>query len=262
MEGLTIEIYNWLKELDEIEAAELVSKCKIESVYIDTLFQFDSDVETIMIEVNIFLPLKISKSLEQYKEIVQKIEQAITESGESNGAYVRQINWKAYLPDSNNIRNDERGNKISEILTQEYVNKQIRLMNQSIQSNPHLAIGIAKELIETCCKYLLKEKGITYERDWDILKLIKETNKIVELVPFEVENKEIAKAAAIKILSGFSSIVHGVTELRNSFGSGHGHDPNFKMINEVYIKLAVSAAGELVLFYLTIHDAKLKNNNL
>lgn len=261
MEGLTIEIFDWLTELEEHEAAKFIANCHVENFYIDTLFSMDSDMETYLHEVTVFVPLKTYKTLDQYSEIVEKVEQAISESGDSNGIYVRATNWKAYLPSATSDKNHERGEKISEILNQDYVSKQIKLMTQSIQQNPHLALGTAKELIETCCKYILKEQGVEYERDWDIQKLVKETNKIIELVPFEVENKEIAKISTGKILSGFSIIVHGITELRNSYGSGHGHEPNFKMIDEIYIKLAVSAAGELAIFYLSLQNATNKSSS-
>lgn len=261
MEGLTIEIFDWLEELEEHEAAKFVANCHIENFYIDTLFSMDSDKETYLHEVTVFVPLKTYKALEQYSEIVKKIEQAISEAGDSNGIHIRATNWKAYLPSTIRDKNHELGEKISEILSQDYVRKQIKLMTQSIKQNSHLAIGTAKELIETCCKHILKEEGIQYERDWDIQKLVKETNKVIELVPFEVDNKEVVKISTAKILSGFSNIVHGITELRNSYGSGHGHEPNFKMIDEVYIKLAVSAAGELAIFYLSLQNAKNKSSS-
>jgi len=44
--------------------------------------------------------------------------------------------------------------------------------------------------------------------------------------------------------------------LRNCYGSGHGHAPNFKMLNDLYVKLAVNAASELAIFYLTLNDIK------
>lgn len=77
------------------------------------------------------------------------------------------------------MRSDKKAEQITEILTQEYVNKQIRLMNNSIESNPHLALGISKELIETCCKHILNEEGIDINKDWDIARLVKETNKSI-----------------------------------------------------------------------------------
>ena len=82
------------------------------------------------------------------------------------------------------------------------------------------------------------------------------TYKVLDYTPFDMKNRDIVKTSIAKILGGFSNIVHGITELRNSYGSGHGHDPNFKMLDSVFVKLAVTAASELAIFYLTLHKSK------
>ncbi len=257
MEGLTLQIFNWLTELDEHEAADFVSKCFIDNLYQDTLFESGGgDRETYMYDVIVYVPLKTYKALAQYSAVTTKIEEAIKESAEAGSIYVRQIDWRARLRSDSEIQSDKREETISELLTQTYVSKQVRLMNQSISENPHLALGTAKELIETCCKSILAGEGVSYDKDWDIQKLVKETNRVVDLIPFDLEHREVAKTSVAKILGGLSNIVHGVTELRNAYGSGHGHDPNFKMLDSLYIKLAVTSASELAIFYLTLHNAK------
>jgi hypothetical protein len=256
MDGLTLQIFNWLTELEEHEAADFLSKCYIDNLYQDTLFEIGGDRETDMYDVIVFVPLKTYKNLAQHSDSMAKIEEAIKESAEAASIYVRQIDWKARLKSDSEMQSDKRGETISELLTQSYVSKQVRLMNQSINDNPHLALGTAKELIETCCKSILTEEGVSYDRDWDIQKLVKETNKIVDLIPFDIENREVAKTSVAKILGGLSNVVHGITELRNSYGSGHGHAPNFKMLDNLYVKLAVTSASELAIFYLTLHNAK------
>lgn len=260
MEGITLQIFDWLTELEELKAADFLSNCFIDNHYIDTLFELSSDDEKYMYDVTVNVPLKFHKILDQYAKEVSSIESAITEFAESSGIYVRNIDWRPYIKSNIEANSDEKAAKISSILSHEYVNKQIKLMYNSIEKNPHLALGISKELIETCCKYILKEEGINFEKDWDILKLVKETNNKIDLMPFNVDNKELAKSSIAKILSGFSNIVHGITELRNSYGTGHGHSPDFKMLDVIYTKLAVSASSELAQFYLTLME--LKKNNL
>ena len=86
--------------------------------------------------------------------------------------------------------------------------------------------------------------------------MVKETNKQIDLMPFEVENIELAKSSIAKILGGFSTIAHGITELRNSYGTGHGHSPEFKTLDGIYVKLAVSASSEIAVFYLSLEQLK------
>lgn len=256
MEGLKGHIFDWLMELEEVKSANFLNDCEIDQTYIDTLFSMDSDIEKYMYEVTVSVPLKIYREIGKYAKETSAIESAITESGESNGIYVRDISWRPYLKSEHKKQTDKKAQQITEILTQEYVNKQIRLMNNSIESNPHLALGISKELIETCCKHILIEEGILINKDWDLPRLVKETNKQIDLMPFEVENMDLAKSSIAKILGGFSNIVHGITELRNSYGTGHGHLPEFKSLDGIYIKLAVSSSSELAIFYLSLNQLK------
>lgn len=261
MSGLKGHIFDWLIELGEEKAANFLNDCEIDQTYIDTLFSMDSDVETYMYEVTVSVPLKAHRIIDEYTAETLAIESAITEAGQSDGIYVRSICWSPYLKNEHKKQNDKKAEEITQLLTQEYVNRQIRLMNSSIESNPHVALGISKELIETCCKHILNKSGVEISRDWDIAKLVKETNKQIDLVPFEVENKELVKSSVAKILSGFSNIVHGITELRNSYGTGHGHLPEFKSLDMVYIKLAVSASSELSIFYLSLEKLNEKKSS-
>ena len=47
----------------------------------------------------------------------------------------------------------------AKVLNAKHLAEQIRRMESSIEADPSLAIGTAKELIETCCKTILAERG-------------------------------------------------------------------------------------------------------
>ena len=49
----------------------------------------------------------------------------------------------------------------------EYLSQQIDLMVEMQNTNPTNAIGMAKELIESCCKTILEEMQISYSKDDD-----------------------------------------------------------------------------------------------
>ena len=46
-------------------------------------------------------------------------------------------------------------------------------MMGQVESAPHIAIGKAKELLETTCKQVLEERGIPYAKDLDFNQLVK-----------------------------------------------------------------------------------------
>jgi hypothetical protein len=150
----------------------------------------------------------------------------------------------------------ESSKKIKDVLSDEYVIKQIELMDNSIEEMPSEAIGKAKELIETICLKILEEKKITTDRDWDLIKLLKHTTKNLNLTPEEIDDSNRGAESIRKILGSLVSIVHGLSELRNQYGSGHGKKPKFKGLSSRHAKLAVGSAQTLAIFLLETHKLK------
>ncbi len=257
MEGLKLEIFNWLIELDDKEAAEFLSdNCDLDNRYVDTHFALDIDSKTNMFDIIINIPLKLYSKLNDYKSEVSKIESAIKEYAQTNSIIIRNIYWRPCAKNAKDSSYNQNVEEISKIMTQEYVRNQIRLMYDLIETNPHLALEISNELIETCCKCILEEAGIKYEKDWDILKFVRETKRNVDFLPYEIENKKLAKSSITKILSDLCDIIHGLTESRDSFRTDHGHSPNFKMHDTIYIKLAVLSSSNFAVFYLSLIELK------
>jgi hypothetical protein len=58
-----------------------------------------------------------------------------------------------------------------------YVAQQITRMEAAVASDPALAIGTAKELVETCCKTILSTRSVTFSRSADLPELVKLTVK-------------------------------------------------------------------------------------
>lgn len=73
--------------------------------------------------------------------------------------------------------------EIEDYLSDEYVVKQINIMESAIENSPELAIGTAKELIETICHTILTEREIETGKNWDLLQLLKQTTKQLNLTP-------------------------------------------------------------------------------
>ncbi|MES2565544.1 MAG: abortive infection family protein [Bacteroidota bacterium] len=149
-----------------------------------------------------------------------------------------------------------KGAIIKKILNADYVTQQISLMETSIENSPHVSIGIAKELIETCCKSIFEERKEEYDKNWDLPKLMKETTKLLKLTPDDIPN-EIKAANSIKqILGSLSSVVQGISEIRNEYGSGHGKDGKFVGLQPRHAKLAVGAASTLAIYLLETHELR------
>ncbi len=140
--------------------------------------------------------------------------------------------------------------EIKKYLNTTYVNSKINTMTEAIHKDTDLAIGTAKELLETTCKSILKQKAKTIESDWTLPQLLKATTSSLDFTPKEADDPDKADKSIRQILGGITSIVHGLAELRNSYGTGHGKDANFKGLEIKYAKLFVGVVSEIAIFYL------------
>lgn len=140
--------------------------------------------------------------------------------------------------------------EIKKYLNTSYVNSKITTMNDAVYKDTDIAIGTAKELLETTCKSILKQRGQTINSDWTLPQLLKETTAILDFKPKEADDPEKAEKSIRQMLGGITSIVHGAAELRNGYGTGHGKDANFKGLETKYAKLFVGVISEIAILYL------------
>ena len=70
-----------------------------------------------------------------------------------------------------------------------YVTQQITRMEAAVNQDPELAIGTAKELVETCCKTILIERGVSFSKNDDLPKLVKTTVWQLELTPHDIPDR-------------------------------------------------------------------------
>lgn len=137
-----------------------------------------------------------------------------------------------------------------------YIRKQIDRMEQAVDNDPDLAIGTAKELIETCCKSILEARGKAITGTPDIPTLTKATFKELDLVPESVHEASRGKDTVKRILSNLSTIGNGLAELRGLYGTGHGKEHQTSGLHPRHARLATGAATALVTFLFETHKAK------
>lgn len=137
-----------------------------------------------------------------------------------------------------------------------YITQQITRMETAVNTDPGLAIGTAKELIETCCRTILKERGVKCSDSAEITDLVKLTAKTLALTPDDISEKAKAAEVIKRLLSNLGTIVQGVAELRNLYGTGHGKAAGVKGLDTKHAKLAVGAAATLAVFLVETHNAK------
>jgi len=137
-----------------------------------------------------------------------------------------------------------------------YVLQQITRMETAIDEDPALAIGTAKELVETCCKTILAEREIEIAGSPDLPQLVKQTTKTLALTPDDLPEKAKAAKTIRRLLSNLATITQGIAELRNHYGTGHGAVATRKGLQPRHAKLAVGAASTLAIFLLETHQTR------
>ena len=134
-----------------------------------------------------------------------------------------------------------------------YLLRQLDRIEDSIDKDPWLAIGTAKELVETVCKTILGEVGKEVDTSWDIMRLCKEARKELKLTPDDIPNANRAAETVKTLLKNLATIVQGLAELRNPYGTGHGHDGKARGLKPRHARLAAGAASTLALFFFETH---------
>jgi hypothetical protein len=134
--------------------------------------------------------------------------------------------------------------------------QQIDRLKNSIDEDPALAIGTAKEMIETTCKMIISNAGGEVDESWDTSRLVKETRKLLRLVPEDIPNT--AKGAEIiqKIISSLGQITQGIAELRNLYGTGHGKGGRAKGLGPRHARLIVACSAALCTFFFETYQAR------
>jgi hypothetical protein len=134
-----------------------------------------------------------------------------------------------------------------------YIAQQITRMDAAVINDPDLAIGTAKELVETCCKTILTERRVAFSKTADLPELVKLTSKELELTPADIPEKAKAADSIKRLLSNLATVAQGIAELRNHYGTGHGKAAGTRGLQSRHAKLAVGAAATLAVFLAETH---------
>lgn len=138
--------------------------------------------------------------------------------------------------------------ELQEKFSSQYLSKQIELMLKMQSENPTDAIGKAKELIESCCKTILDNKGVAWDKNLDMSKLTGETLSLLNLTPKSIADTDPVSENIKAVLGNLRGISTKLAEIRNPYGSGHGKSASFTGLETRHAKLAVGCSITFVTF--------------
>ncbi len=135
-----------------------------------------------------------------------------------------------------------------------YIARQVTRMAAAMKDDPELAIGTAKEFIETICKHILDKRHVAYENSDDLPQLVKKTNKELRLTPNDVPQEARAANTIRRLLSNLATVAQNAAELRNLYGTGHGKSVQVSGADDRHAQLAVHAAVTLGVFLFSTYQ--------
>lgn len=149
-----------------------------------------------------------------------------------------------------------RARTTADTLDANWMKTEIERMQKAVETDTALAIGTAKDFIETCCKSILSERGSTVASNITLPELTKQLLKELKLVPAGISNEAKGAEAIKQLLGNLASITKYLAELRGMYGSGHGKDGKHRGLEERHARLAVTSAITFVDFVVATHKQR------
>ncbi|WP_420621195.1 abortive infection family protein [Candidatus Poriferisodalis sp.] len=117
-------------------------------------------------------------------------------------------------------------------------------------SDPSLAIGASKSLIEATSKHVLEELGIDYDDRSDIPALVRDVQKALKAHPDTIAPTTIGRDTIVRILSNLSQVTVGIAALRNEYAPDHGRTRSSSGLSSRHAQLAIGTAHTYCRFLL------------
>ncbi|WP_250626277.1 abortive infection family protein [Pinirhizobacter soli] len=150
--------------------------------------------------------------------------------------------------DQHGKRAVSRARTVADALDAGWMAKAIERMERAIDTDPELAIGTAKELVESCCKTILTKRKAEFSRGADINDLTKLLVKELKLVPEDVSDQVRGAENIRLILRNLTQLTHNLAQLRGLYGTGHGKDGQHRGLQARHARLAVASAVAFIDF--------------
>lgn len=145
-------------------------------------------------------------------------------------------------------RSVSRARTVADALDAGWMQKEIERLEMAVESDPALAIGTAKELVETCCKSILTRQKVDFTKSATLPDLTKLLTKELRLVPEGISDEAKGVETIRLLLRNLTTITQYLSELRSLYGSGHGRDGRHRGLEPRHARLAVGAAVAFIDF--------------
>ena len=140
-----------------------------------------------------------------------------------------------------------------EELSFEYIKQQIAKCNQKLSNGDYEGvITNSRSLIESVLLMVLEKTNTSYKYKGNLIKLYNKVSKLLAMQPSEYPNNSIRQ-----ILSGFISVINGLSNLRNTMSDAHGKiERHYYKPARRHAELSINAAKTISDFIYKSYETK------
>lgn len=135
------------------------------------------------------------------------------------------------------------------------IREQVEALEEALPDRPGVVASFCKTIIETTCKTILTDHGVTVDSNWEAPKLVAEALRYVNLGPRDDGSVDARlRSGAEQLVRGLNQIVGGLVEVRNAHGSAaHGADAYSPLLDSRYAEILARATDSVVGLLFKIH---------
>ncbi len=134
------------------------------------------------------------------------------------------------------------------------IQNQIEAIEDNIDGSPSIAIDLSRGLVESVCKTICYDLGLSVAKGANAEDLVACLRKHLDLLVDPDSVDAAAKESAKKTISGLNNLMNGLGDYRRLFGTAsHGRDGYEGMLHPCHARLVAMLADALVLFLYDMH---------
>ena len=135
-----------------------------------------------------------------------------------------------------------------------HIEEQVKAIELAVTENPNLTFDLAKTVVESTCKTILKERKITFDANDNLPKLFKIVVKNLPMLPVAASAEIEARRGLEQTMNGLHTALHGVCALRNMHGfASHGKEELRPPLGSIQALLAAQTADTIIGFFHRLH---------
>lgn len=136
-----------------------------------------------------------------------------------------------------------------------HIEQQVESLERAVIENPALVFDLAKTVVESVCRTVLRDRAIAFSETDDLPRLFKLVSQSLPFLPPSVSSEGEIRKSLDKTINGLHTAILGICELRNQCGfASHGAGKPRPALESVQALLAAETADTIIGFLHRVHQ--------